>query len=94
MSVSRRFIVQSLKDRGIHPGLSKDYPKDIFNFLLETFNIQEDVLEEDKASKKSLEDTASAISASVKKYMKLGTSKTIRLDRILAKSSNHRVLKH
>ena len=94
MAVDRRFIVQELKNRNIHPGKAPDYAKDIFNFLLETFNIEEDVLEEDKASKKSLEDTASAISASVKKYMKLGTSKTIRLDRILAKSSNHRVLKH
>ena len=94
MSVSRRFIVQSLKDRGIHPGLSKDYTKDIFNFLLETFNIQEDVLEEDMASKESLTATSSAISVAVKKYMRLGTSKTIRLDRILAINSNHKVLIH
>ena len=89
MAVSRRFIITELKNRNIHPGKSKDYAKDIFDFLLETFNIQEDVLEKDLACKESLKTISSDMSSQVKKYMK-GT----RLDRILAENSNHKVLKH
>ena len=89
MAVSRRFIITELKNRNIYPGKSKDYAKDIFDFLLETFNVQEDVLEKDFACKESLKTISSDMSSQVKKYMK-GT----RLDRILAENSNHKVLKH
>ena len=92
--VSRRFIISTLKNRKIHPGTS-DYSDEIFKFLLETFEIQKEALEDDKESLEYLEDVASYIATKVKDFMNLGSSKpTIRLDRILAPKSNHKVLKH
>ena len=91
--VSRRFIVSTLKSREIHPGTLLDYSEDIFRFLLETFKIDEEALEDDKDSRKYLkEDVADYISTRVKAFMNLGKSKpTIRLDRILDPNSNHKV---
>ena len=95
MSVSRRFIITELKTRKINPGTSLDYNDEIFKFLLETFNLQEEVLEEDKDSLDYLKKVAKYIGEKVKEFMNLGSSKpTIRLDRILAPKSNHKVLKH
>ena len=93
MSVSRRFIITELKTRKIHPGTSLDYNDEIFKFLLETFKIDEEALEDDKDSRKYLkEDVADYIANRVKAFMNLGKNKpTIRLDRILAPNSNHKV---
>ena len=91
--ISRRFIVSTLKSRNIHPGKAADYKDDIFKFLLELFKIEEEALEDDKECLDILDKEADYISKSVKSFMNLNNSKpTVRLDRILAPNSNHKVL--
>ena len=89
MAVSRRLIITELKNRGIHPGLSKDYAADIFSFLVEAFHLNLETLEATK--KEYLLDTSNAIKAKIRDFMHPKGKPRVGLDRVL-NSSTHKVL--
>ena len=92
MSVQRRFIITELRKRNIHPGDGYGpYSEAIFNFLVESFNIDKEALQEDKGSLEYLETQSTAISRNIRDFMKFGKKK-IKIDVILAPSSSHKVL--
>ena len=91
MTISRRFIITELKRRNIDPGIGyKAYATEVFNFLVEAFNIDREVLQDDEESLKYLEKTSNFISKNIREFMK-GGGKKIKLDAILGPSSSHKV---